>query len=66
MLEDHCNYGVSRPHGELKAFLDRSKCHLESLIFNGWDIPTVTDLDEYLDLIPPLKILLVEDHAEYL
>ncbi|KAG1750128.1 hypothetical protein EDB19DRAFT_2036274 [Suillus lakei] len=39
-LEVYRNCGVQCSREHLTAFLERSKCPLESLIFSGWDMPT--------------------------
>ncbi|KAG2107296.1 uncharacterized protein F5147DRAFT_214011 [Suillus discolor] len=67
VLEDHCNNGVPCFHEQLRAFLARSRCPLQNLVFGGWNIPAVTnlELEEYLDIIPSLKIRLEEDHTQY-
>ncbi|KAG1884112.1 hypothetical protein F4604DRAFT_1952599 [Suillus subluteus] len=49
----------SWPHKEFKAFLTRSKCPLESLTFN-FRVPIRNEQrEEYVALIPSLKVLLV-------
>ncbi|KAG2143692.1 hypothetical protein DEU56DRAFT_884346 [Suillus clintonianus] len=66
VLEDHLiDIGgppCRRPHKQWKAFLARSKCPLETLIFSGWKTPTVTDVEEaeYIALIPSLEIQVVD------
>jgi hypothetical protein len=45
------------PHEEFKAFLTRSQCPLESLIFGGGVMTTDRRLAEYVTLFPSLKLL---------
>ncbi|KAG0704599.1 hypothetical protein DFH29DRAFT_365936 [Suillus ampliporus] len=44
------------PHKELKAFLSRSNCPLESLVFGGGVMPTDEQRAEYVALIPSLEV----------
>ncbi|KAG2350109.1 hypothetical protein BDR05DRAFT_1055628 [Suillus weaverae] len=45
------------PHEEFKAFLTRSQCPLESLIFGGGVMTTDEQLAEYVTLFPSLKLV---------
>ncbi|KAG2145519.1 hypothetical protein BD769DRAFT_1660593 [Suillus cothurnatus] len=45
------------PHEEFKAFLTRSQCPLESLIFGGGVMTTDRQLAEYVTLFPSLKLV---------
>ncbi|KAG2132897.1 uncharacterized protein EDB93DRAFT_890285 [Suillus bovinus] len=53
---------VRYPDEELMAFLARSRCPLERLIFSGSKKPTMTDIVRaaYIDIIPSVGILLLE------
>ncbi|KAG1725994.1 uncharacterized protein EDB91DRAFT_77805 [Suillus paluster] len=44
------------PHEAVKAFLARSNCRLESLIFGFGDMPTAKQRAEYVALVPSLEI----------
>ncbi|KAG2137913.1 hypothetical protein DEU56DRAFT_945527 [Suillus clintonianus] len=58
ILEVHYVYGERCPHAVLKAFLARSKCPLESLVFSRGNVVTDVERAEYSTLIPSLNILL--------
>ncbi|KAG2112477.1 hypothetical protein BD769DRAFT_1778756 [Suillus cothurnatus] len=45
------------PHEEFKAFLARSQCPLESLIFGGGVMATDQQLAEYISLFPSLELV---------
>ncbi|KAG2342514.1 hypothetical protein BDR05DRAFT_348845 [Suillus weaverae] len=45
------------PHEEFKAFLTRSQCPLESLIFGGGVLTTDQQLAEYVTLFPSLELV---------
>ncbi|KAG1853096.1 hypothetical protein F4604DRAFT_1804089 [Suillus subluteus] len=50
-------YGfLSSPHQELEAFLERSKCPLEILIFNAVVTPPPDQQGDFIAIIPSLKI----------
>ncbi|KAG1738949.1 hypothetical protein EDB19DRAFT_1712079 [Suillus lakei] len=59
-----CSAEIRWPHVELKAFLARSKCPLESLIF-GDKVTTASALEEqraeYITLIPSLGVVTIQD-----
>ncbi|KAG2057409.1 hypothetical protein BDR06DRAFT_1005049 [Suillus hirtellus] len=68
VLEKYCSGSVRYPDEELKAFLARSKCPLERLIFSSRGKPTMTDevRAKYIDILPSVEISLVEDLFAFL
>ncbi|KAG1747856.1 uncharacterized protein EDB91DRAFT_47548 [Suillus paluster] len=53
-------------HKQFKAFLERSKCPLKSLIFGTEEMTTDEQRAEYLALIPSLRVDVVVTHSTYI
>lgn len=55
---------LSSPHQELRAFLERSKCPLETLIFDAAATPLLEQQGDLIAIIPSLKIE-CRSHTKY-
>ncbi|KAG0704591.1 hypothetical protein DFH29DRAFT_1078180 [Suillus ampliporus] len=53
------------PHEALKAFLARSKCPLETLIFGAGVMATDEQRAEYVALVPSLEVVVNPKHRNY-
>lgn len=54
----YCHRGEAWPHKQLRDLFARSKCPLESLIFQGWVTAEAVSQAEYVALIPSLNIVM--------